>query len=260
MSANIVDYGRNLDELHYLGRRNAVVRAVFNKTWRMNFLSHFYFERFSRNPELVVGSVLPDLLKNSRRGSQIHPRKRPERFTDHPKIQSIYAGWERHMEADRIFHMTDFFYQHTHELKERLAPIIVTTPIRPSFFSHIALELLLDHLLLADGRVHERVFYELLAAADKDAIAKFLARGGVTDTGVFFRFFNSFLRSQYVGSYRNFGQIVFALIEICRRLWPVHLTPDQEKAVRQELEEYAAVLAPVYSQVFGDIHPQLPVA
>ena len=120
----------------------------------MNFLSHFYFERFSRNPELVVGSVLPDLLKHARRGAQIHPRKYPERFTDHPKILSIYTGWQRHIETDRIFHTTDFFYQHAHGLKERLAPIVVNTPIRPSFFSHIALELLLDHLLLVDGRVH----------------------------------------------------------------------------------------------------------
>lgn len=260
MSANIVDYGRNLDDLHYIGLEKRSGAGRSNRRWRMNFLSHFYFERFSRNPELVVGCVLPDMLKHTRRGGQIHPRKYPERFTDHPKIQSIYRGWERHIETDRIFHTTDFFYHHTHELKERLAPIISSTPIRPSFFSHIALELLLDHLLLVDGRVHERVFYEQLAAADKDAIAKFLTRCGIVDTGIFFRFFNSFLRSQYVGSYRQFGQIVFALIEICRRLWPVHVTDEQNEAMSEKLEEYAAILAPVYRQVFGDIQPQLPLA
>lgn len=226
----------------------------------MNFLSHFYFERFSRNPELVVGSVLPDLLKNARRGAQIHPRKYADRFIGNPKIQSIYAGWERHIEADRIFHTTEFFYQHTHQLKERLAPIIANTPIRPSFFSHIALELLLDHLLLVDGRVHESVFYEMLAAADKDAIASFLVRCEMADTDSFFRFFNSFLRSQYVGNYRQFSQITFALVEICRRLWPVRLDDAQAKAVSRVLEEYAGILSPVYEQVFGDIEPQLPVA
>lgn len=224
----------------------------------MNFLSHFYFERSSRNPELIVGSVLPDLLKNALRTAQVRPGKYPERFIDNPKLYSIFNGWQRHVETDRIFHTTEFFYHHTHELKKLLAPIIADTPIRASFFSHISLELLLDHLLLEDGWVHERDFYEYLAAADKDAIDKFLKRCGVEDTGLFFRFFNSFMRARYVGSYRHFDQIVFALGEICRRLWPVRLTDTQRAEVVTVLARYAHGLGAHYKQVFNDIRPHLP--
>lgn len=224
----------------------------------MNFLSHFYFERSSRNPELIIGCVLPDLLKNAQRTAQVHPRKYPDRFVDHPKLYSIYNGWQRHVETDRIFHTMDFFYRHTHDLKQMLAPIIADTPIRASFFSHIALELLLDHLLLQDGRVHERDFYEYLAMADREAIERFLARCGVEDTGTFFRFFNTFLRSQYVGSYRYFDQIVFALGEICRRLWPVKLAGTQQRDIAEILEDYAQELAPHYIGIFGEIQSQLP--
>ncbi len=223
----------------------------------MNFLSHYYFERYSHNPELVLGSVLPDLIKNANKDVNVFPQRVEDRFLNHPKLSSIYEGWLRHVETDRYFHNAPFFYDHTHALKALLAPSVEGTAIRPSFLSHIALELLLDHLLLRHNWVHESDFYEYLAGVDRDTVDKFLRLCGIGETGFFFNYFNSFMRAQYIGSYREFDQITFAMINICRRLWDVNLTAEQKAQITQHIAEYAAVLDSDFNLIFEEIHAQL---
>src|SRR3546814_412411 len=223
----------------------------------MNFLSHYYFERYSRNPELVLGCVLPDLIKNADKDINVLPHKYESRFDGNPKLADIYRGWSRHIEADRYFHNAPFFYTHTHELKKLLAPTVADTPIRPSFLSHIALELLLDHLLLHHQAVHESDFYGCLAAADRDMVARFLTYCGVRDTTFFFTYFNSFLRAQYIGSYRRFDQITYAVINICRRLWDVQLSGDQQERMTAALAQYASELDGRFRSIFDDLETHL---
>lgn len=223
----------------------------------MNFLSHYYFERHSHDPELVMGSVLPDLLKMAAKANLIHPMKHADELTIHPKVKSLYNGWERHIVTDKLFHNSAFFYDKTHELKLLLTPVITDTPIRPSFLSHIALELLMDHLLLLQNFVHEQDFYEYLAAADREAIARFLSICGVEDSGFFFRFFNSFMRSQYIGSYRQLDQVTYALINICSLLWDLDIADSQRKEITSALRSYVPILAKDYKSIFDVIRPKL---
>lgn len=223
----------------------------------MNFLSHYYFERYSRNPELVVGCVLPDLIKNADRNINVLPHKYEHRFDGNPKLRDIYHGWTRHVETDRYFHNAPFFYSHTHELKLLLTPAVGGTPIRPSFISHIALELLLDHLLLHHQYVHESDFYEYLAGADRDMVARFLSLCDVPDTTFFFTYFNSFMRAQYIRSYRAFDEIMRAIINICRRLWDVRLHREQEEQMTTVLTQYAVLLDSDFRSVFDDIEAHL---
>src|SRR5690606_23054016 len=224
---------------------------------RMNFLSHYYFERYDRNPELVLGCVLPDLIKNADKDINVLPHKYESRFDGNPKLVAIYRGWARHVEADRSFHNAPFFYTRTHELKSLLAPIVAGTPIRPSFLSHIALELLLDHLLLAHRAVHESDFYECLAAVDREAVARFLQLCDVEDTAFFFTYFNSFMRAQYIGSYRHFDQITYAVINICRRLWDVRLSDEQRERMTGGFAQYAMELDSSFRSIFDDLEAHL---
>src|SRR5690606_6464563 len=223
----------------------------------MNFLSHYYFERYNRNPELVMGSVLPDLIKNTDKDINVLPHKHEHRFDGNPKLGDIYRGWTRHVETDRYFHNAPFFYTHTHELKALLAPTVADTPIRPSFLSHIALELLLDHLLLHHQAVHESDFYECLAAADRDAVARFLALCDIQDTTFFCTYFNSFLRAQYIGSYRHFDQITRAVINICQRLWDTQLSGSQQERMTAALARYAGELDGSFRSIFDDLEAHL---
>ncbi|GGC22683.1 hypothetical protein GCM10011386_13200 [Parapedobacter defluvii] len=223
----------------------------------MNFLSHYYFERYSHDPELVLGSILPDLIKNADRNMNVLPQKYEDRFGNNPKLQSIYQGWMRHVEVDRCFHSSAFFYDHTHGLRILLAPIVETTVIRPSFLSHITLELLLDHLLLHHKWVHESDFYEYLAAADREVTDRFLKLCGVQDTAFFFTYFNSFMRAQYVASYRDFGQITHAMVGICRRLWDVRLDEHQYSQITAVISAYTAELDGKFPLIFEEVQSKL---
>jgi|SRR5690606_26420613 len=224
----------------------------------MNFLSHYYFERYSHDPELVVGSILPDLVKNADRDINVLPQKFEERLGGNPKVLSIYKGWIRHIEADKYFHNSPFFYAHTHSLKTLLAPAVEGTTIRPSFLSHIALELLLDHLLLDNELVHEFDFYRYLSLADHEMIHRFLKLCEVPDTEFFFSYFSSFMAARYVGSYRDFPQITAAMINICGRLWEFELTDMQTKGITAALTGYTSELREVFHTIFESIQKELP--
>jgi len=70
----------------------------------MNFLSHFYFERFATNPERIVGGLLPDLLKNADKSFMLKPRQYEDELLNNPLLEQMYIGWNRHIEVDRLFH------------------------------------------------------------------------------------------------------------------------------------------------------------
>ena len=121
----------------------------------MNFLSHFYFDRHTHDCYHVLGTILPDLLKNADKAIVLHPEKL--QHTD-PAVNSIIAGWNKHLEVDRHFHSSEFFLKHSHKLKKELLPAIEGSPVKPFFLGHIALELILDNLLLTTKQITAMVF------------------------------------------------------------------------------------------------------
>ena len=65
----------------------------------MNFLSHFYFDRYTADPQQVIGMVLPDLLKNANKHWNIRPEKNEGLYLD-SEVKNIYWGWKRHIWVD----------------------------------------------------------------------------------------------------------------------------------------------------------------
>ena len=219
----------------------------------MNFLSHYYFNRFERNPELALGCVLPDLLKNADKTQRLQPERWEVEFLPHPKLKNLYSGWRHHVETDRIFHNLPFFYEHTHGLRLLLGPVVEGTPIRASFLSHIALELLLDHLLLMENAADEGHFYKDLENVDRDAVHRFLLVCGMEDTSVFFTFFDRFLADRYIGYYRELSEVTRALLNICRRVWDTRLGEEKRDLLTEQLKVYSGVLKGNFRQVFDEI-------
>lgn len=219
----------------------------------MNFLSHYYFHRYTHNPELALGSVLPDFLKNADKGLRLRPERHELKFVNNPKYESLYAGWKHHVAIDSAFHNLPFFYEHTHNLRVRFAPILSESPIRASFLSHIALELLLDHLLLVNDLVDETHFYRDLHAVDRESVHQFLTLSGMSDPGQFFLFLDGFLRENYLGSYRDLRQVAFALLQICRRLWILKPELQLQDKIAEVLTDYKTILMPEYKNVFGNL-------
>lgn len=219
----------------------------------MNFLSHYYFHRYRHDPELVMGCVLPDFLKNSDKKLRLQPEHYELQFLNNPKLESLFEGWKHHIETDRIFHNLPFFYTHTQNLRLQLAPVVQDSPIRASFLSHIALELLLDHLLLVEGLADEAHFYAELEAVDRQMVDRFLQISGMKHTDSFFQFLDRFLREHYLSSYRDISQVAFALIQISRRVWQLNTSSSLQEGIAEELAQYLTVLRPVFREVFDVI-------
>ena len=220
----------------------------------MNFLSHYYFDRDTTNCYHTLGTVLPDLLKNADKSIIIHPEK-----LHHPKpvINDIISGWQKHLEVDRYFHSSDFFITRSHRLKKLLLPAIEGSPVKPFFLGHIALELILDNLLLTTGKVSVGDFYDHLSNCNNEMIHEFLSFSGLNDTDVFFRFYEKFKKSRYLETYAETQQIAYALKRICMRVWDDPFTPEQEEKMNWVLSAYREDMYNDFMLIFNDIAERL---
>ena len=220
----------------------------------MNFLSHYYFDRDNLNCYQILGTVLPDLLKNADKTIVLHP----EKLIDVDEcVNDIIRGWNRHLEVDRYFHSSDFFINHSHQLKKLLAPAIEGSSVKPFFLGHIALELILDNLLITIKKIDVDDFYARLDGCKEDVIYKFLIFAGLEDSAGFFKFYENFKKSEYLRSYAEINQIAYALKRICMRVWDEPFTPEQEVAVGNILSAQRENLLDNFIVIFNEIGEKL---
>jgi hypothetical protein len=220
----------------------------------MNFLSHYYFDRDTPDCYFVLGTVLPDLLKNADKTVVLHPQKL---IHPNPKVNSIISGWNRHLLVDKHFHSAEFFLKHSHALKKLLAPAIAESPVKPFFLGHIAIELLLDNLLITSSKVNVNAFYDHLESCEDAVIRQFLFFAGMENPEIFFKFYNEFKRSRYLHTYINIGQITYALKRICMRVWRDPFTAQQETDMTELLLNYRIGLLPDFMSIYHELEMKL---
>lgn len=204
----------------------------------MNFLSHYYFERFTPHSERVLGGLLPDFLKNVNKQYNFQPQRFEEAFYASPGTTYILEGWYRHLEVDKLFHSSPFFLQHCHVLRKILDPILADLPIRASFMAHIAIELLLDHLLIHEGLLNPIRFYEHLDAVSPATVKRALGILEEVDIPAFMQFYDRFLSSRYVLEYAAMESVAYALFQICKRVWKFEFTDLHRQQLAIALQLY----------------------
>lgn len=222
----------------------------------MNFLSHYYFDRANNNPYEVVGMVLPDLLKNADKSWNAHPERNEHLFTDEYQL-ALLKGWKRHLAVDQLFHDSNFFKHHQHQIKLRIKENIEGSPVKPFFLGHISLELILDNLLMAHQMINVDQFYKHLELVENHILKEFLLLNGINDVDRFFHFFELFKKEKYLFSYINPEKITYALTRICMRLWKNPFTVDQETALTFALLEYKKNLSKEFTFIFEMIDAQI---
>lgn len=220
----------------------------------MNFLSHFYFDRNCNDAYQVLGAVMPDLLRNADKEAKIKPEHLPEQ--NDAAIRSIILGWKKHLEIDKHFHSSDFFTYHSHQLKLLLMPAIAGSAVKPFFLGHIALELILDNLLLTTNTVFVDDFYDHLKNANETNISAFLELNSVHPQK-FLSFYSFFIREKYLYSYKQINSVVHALRGICSRIWKNPFTKEQELAVAEVIMLYTDILSADFMQVFWEMEALL---
>lgn len=223
----------------------------------MNFLSHFYFERNNTNENTILGVVLPDFVKNAEKNINLYPLKEPWLFENDNELKSIFIGWERHIKVDALFHSSEFFKRETQHLKQLLLPLMEGSEVKPFFLAHIALELILDHLLIINGHVSINTFYDALDLADNKAIDRFLENCKMTDRTTFFNFLNGFISGRYLFSYQKLENIAYALNRICMRIWTNPFTEEQITSLTIQLEIYKEHIENTHMSIFDEIAKQL---
>lgn len=197
---------------------------------------------------------MPDLLRNADQNAHIKIEHLPPQNEE--AINSIILGWKKHLEVDLYFHSSDFFKYHAHQLKLLLTPAVAGSVVKPFFLGHIALELILDNLLLTSDTVFTNDFYDHLKNADEEYIAAFLKLNNV-DPQKFLAFYTSFIQEKYLYSYIKVDSIVHALKGVCSRIWKNPFTKPQEAAVNEVIEHYRIILSAHFMQIFEKIDLQL---
>lgn len=222
----------------------------------MNFLSHYYFDKNNTNNYEVLGSILPDLLKNANKTYNIYPEKKESLFSGYIE-KSILNGWKKHLLVDKIFHNTSFFFFHQHQLKLELRNIIKDSPVKPFFLGHITLELILDHLLIIENKIKVDKLYEHLQSVSNENIQTFLEKNGIEYTDKFFLFFERFKKEQYLNSYVDVKNITYSLKRICMRVWDNPFNAKQEEEITEIISLYISKLREEFILIFEEIESQL---
>lgn len=223
----------------------------------MNFLSHYYFERYSPHAESVLGGLLPDLLKNVDKQYNFHPQRFEETLFALPQTRWISEGWYRHVEVDKAFHGSPFFLDHCHVLRKRLDPIVAHLPIRASFLAHISIELLLDHLLIEHKIVNVSRLYEHLEQVPTRILEKYLLTFSTIDIPLFFAFYERFLSARYIFDYQDIGNISHALYNICKRVWVFENTTADVDRLTACLIDYKEKHLNNYLDIFHKIQDNM---
>lgn len=223
----------------------------------MNFLSHFYFERQTSNNYIVMGMVLPDLIKNASKDWNLNPQKDEYLFNDIPNYAALLEGWKRHLLLDQLFHSSLFFKEQTAILKQLLLPALQTGPVKPFFLAHIGLELVLDHLLLTKTLIHTDRFYQQLQGANTESLTGFLRLAGLPDQARFQKFIDGFISSRYLFSYEKMENLTYALNRICMRLWNNPFTDEQLNLLTTGLEKFKVLLEKDFLTIFEELDQQL---
>ncbi|MFD0748547.1 hypothetical protein ACFQZS_00235 [Mucilaginibacter calamicampi] len=220
----------------------------------MNFLSHYYFDRDVTDCYHILGTVLPDLLKNADKTIVLHPESLHH---NNSHVNSIIKGWNKHLEVDRHFHSSDFFKNHSHQLKKVLLPAMDDSPVKPFFLGHIAIEIILDSLLITHQKINVDSFYDHLSNCHEDIIRAFFDLAGLNNSDFFFRYFERFKKDRYLHTYAEMPQITYALKRICMRIWQNPFTTEQEQEMTRVIRAYNTSLLSDYLLIFNEIEEKL---
>lgn len=200
-----------------------------------------------------MGVVLPDLVKNAHKDWNLNPHKQDILFENNLVHKSFLKGWNKHIEVDRLFHCSIFFKEQTAILKQLILPALGEGLVKPFFLAHIALELVLDHLLITTGKVNVTTFYAQLSKANTEELQAFLVLAGIDDIMLFNKFLNGYISSKYLLSYQKAENIAYALNRICMRLWPDPFTDAQLLQLTVGIRAYIKTLDEDFLLIFNQL-------
>lgn len=134
----------------------------------MNYLAHGY--RFVDDPYFVAGTALPDWMSVLDRRNRARSQA-AQRWTDssEPQVAAFARGVMQHHEDDRWFHQTEAFASLSTTFAVELRAL-VSQGHQAGFLGHIAVELLLDAVLIEDVPERLDAYYNALSQLDPERV------------------------------------------------------------------------------------------
>jgi len=220
----------------------------------MNFIAHYFLDRFHPESAFAVGAATPDLLSiyNPSLRIKAHHLGRIDPEDLKTSELALIDGIQRHFDADAVFHSSDFFKNETahisQEIKTRLPHLTVP---RKYFIAHILLELILDKVLIKDfpGLLDEYYQHYRNTAPFEDITrsTELVAQKRLPN---YEQFLMKFQQNRYLFQYREWSHIAFVLKKILIRVGIRERDFLEEKAFFDLMADYQNHLHGQYPGLF----------
>jgi tetratricopeptide (TPR) repeat protein len=193
----------------HLSLENLQSVAIIFVLWAMNFLSHYYLLPEKANSDMVIGNLLPDLMRGF---TKVYRKE----IKNNPSIQGteILAGIHYHLQTDALFHEQDFFINHCQNIKAEIQR--KQLPQTRSFIvAHVMVELLIDQYLMEEEDKLAPLFYQTLENSNNNNLQEKL---NITlnrqNSSKIITSFKGFIESKHAYTLQSDDGIVNALYHI----------------------------------------------
>ncbi len=194
----------------------------------MHFLSHYFTELPAPNPLFVSALIIPDLTKGFSKAynSVIKNSAAPE----DAHLRHVHNGILSHYEADRKFHNSPLFMQHTTALTQSfIKEGLSRERLRLSVIAHVAIEMMIDrHIMLENEKVCVE-FYSTLAQVDEGVLETYFDRLSLTaEKRSFLANFIVFKEREFLTLFKDLEKIVLALSHVYGTVAKMEFTADEK--------------------------------
>lgn len=194
----------------------------------MHFLSHYFTELPEANPLFVSALIIPDLTKGFSRVYNSVIKRAP--VPDDALLRHVHNGILSHYEADKRFHNSPLFMQHTTELTQSfLKEGLSRERLRLSVIAHIAIEMMIDrHIMLGNENICVE-FYSTLGQVDERVLETYFHSFSLTaEKRSFLANFIVFKQREFLTLFKDLEKIVLGLSHVYSSVTKTEFTADEK--------------------------------
>lgn len=186
----------------------------------MNYLAHALHSL--DDPWVLAGTALPDWARvledrTAGRRARVRPHTVPAPGANGAVRDRILRGVHAHFADDRTFHGSAAFRETTGEIAARIRRAEPGV-IRPSFYAHVLLEMLLDAALVREDPARAEAFQAALEALDVDRFARATATFAPVVAGDLARLVRRFRAVRILDGYAIDAEVTGRLDRVGRRV------------------------------------------
>ena len=183
----------------------------------MNFFAHYYFHHKPNNSWNKAGLLFPDLLRIFTKEQRISEKSNIDFGYNQKDYKNLIHGIQNHFRGDEIFHNWDWFKEKNHELAITIRESKLGIK-RDWFLAHIFIELTIDHVLVNENKTMVKELYADLMACDKLGWELFFNKNKFGEFEMWYESFDRFNKNQYIFTYKDTYNIIYALNRICQSI------------------------------------------